>query len=116
MNVFRCHRQTLGECGHASAHLGARGVIWVPVGVTPVLICADPEVLSVLLKKNVHLEFIVFLVKLSVIVSFSNVPIGFLLWSECFCAPSWPFSGFRVTLEHCWPCSCTAVSVLFLLQ
>ncbi len=27
MNVFRCHRQTLDECGHASAHLGARGVI-----------------------------------------------------------------------------------------
>jgi hypothetical protein len=58
-------------------------LFWVHVGVTPVLICAHPDALSVLLK-NVHLEFIVFLVKLSVIVSFSNVSIGFLLWSECF--------------------------------
>ena len=59
-------------------------LLWVRVGVTPVLICADPVVSSVLLKKNVHLEFIVFLVELSVIVSFSNVPVGFPLWSECF--------------------------------
>jgi hypothetical protein len=89
----------------------------VRAGVTLVLICADPVVLSVLLIKNVHLESIVFLVMLSVIVFFSNVPNWPLFCGLNVLRSNWPFSGFRVTLEHClavllYSCICA----LFVLQ
>ena len=81
------------------------------VPILPWFVCAA--------KKNVRLESIVFLVILSVIVFFNNVPNWPLSVVRLSCARNWPFFGIRVTLEHCTavlPCLCAVSPAMIFIM